>query len=112
MIENILPKNFMVSAKPVSFICSKNDVRKEVKNNTLNLYDLLCSNDFEEQIQVVESLESWLKTCFPNKMFCSYFLYSNEMDSKFCFHIEYPNMDWISNEKVKTSDKCIRKNTF
>ena len=72
----------------------------------------MCSNDFEKQLQVVESLENWLKDSFPNKMFCSYFLYSETMASKFCFHMECPNMDWLSDKKVKSSNDCIRKNIF
>ena len=82
---------------------------KEAENHMLDLYELSRSNDFAKQLQLVESLENWLKTCFPNKMFCSYFLYSKTMTSKFCFHMEYPNMDWISD---RTSNDCIRKNTF
>lgn len=108
-MKDILPKDFISSVKPVY---SKADVREEVKNHTLNLYDILCSNDFEKQIQVVESLENWLKNSFPNKMFCSYFLYSETMASKFCFHMECPNMDWLSDKKVKSSNDCIRKNIF
>ena len=90
----------------------KADVCKEAENHTLDLYELSRSNDFAKQLQLVESLENWLKTCFPNQMFCSYFLYSKTMTSKFCFHMEYPNMDWISDRKVKSSNDCIRKNTF
>ena len=112
VIKDILPKDFIASVKSVTLIRDKADVNKEVKTNTLNLYDLSCSNDFKKQLQVVESLESWLKTSFPNKIFCSYFLYTKTMTSKFCFHVEYPNMDWISNEKVKSSNDCIRKNIF
>lgn len=109
IMKDVLPKNFISSVKPVY---SKADVREEVKNHTLNLYDILCSNDFERQLQVVESLENWLKNSFPNKMFCSYFLYSETMASKFCFHMECPNMDWLSDKKVKSSNDCIRKNIF
>lgn len=108
-MKDILPKDFISSVKPVY---SKADIREEVKNHTLNLYDILCSNDFEKQLQVVESLENWLKDSFPNKMFCSYFLYSKIMASKFCFHMECPNMDWFSDKKVKSSNDCIRKNIF
>lgn len=108
-MKDILPKDFISSVKPVY---SKADIREEVKNHTLNLYDILCSNDFEKQLQVVESLENWLKDSFPNKMFCSYFLYSKTMASKFCFHMECPNMDWFSDKKVKSSNDCIRKNIF
>lgn len=111
-IKDILPKDFVAAVKPVTLIHGKADVRKEAENHMLDLYDLSRSNDFAKQLQLVESLENWLKTCFPNKMFCSYFLYSKTMTSKFCFHMEYPNMDWISDRKVKSSNDCIRKNTF
>ena len=111
-IKDILPKNFVASVKSVTLIYGKADVCKEAENHTLDLYELSRSNDFAKQLQLVESLENWLKTCFPNKMFCSYFLYSKTMTSKFCFHMEYPNMDWISDRKVKSSNDCIRKNTF
>ena len=57
IMKDVLPKNFISSVKPVY---SKADVREEVENHTLNLYDILCSNDFEKQLQVVESLENWL----------------------------------------------------
>lgn len=112
VMKDILPKDFVVSVKPVTLIHGKTDVHKEVENNTLNLYNLSNSNDFEKQLQVVESLENWLKDSFPNKMFCSYFLYSETTASKFCFHMECPNMDWLSDKKVKSSNDCIRKNTF
>ena len=109
-IKDILPQDFIVSVKPVSLIHGMNDIRSEVRKNTINLSNLF--SEFEKQLLAVEQLENWLKEIYPNKIFCSYFVYQKGMTSTFQFHMEYPNMDWISDAKIKTSRDCIRKNTF
>ena len=108
-VENILPKDFKASVSSVTCIHDMKDVNLETQKNKINLGNLF--SDFKEQLLFVEQLERWLKEKYPNKVFCSYFIHQQDM-SIFCFHVEYPNMHWISDRKVKMSKDCIRKNTF
>lgn len=104
--------NFEICATPVNIVETTKDVNNIVKKNTIDLNTISSSTDFEDLLVLVNKLEYCLKEIYPNKIFCSYFIYKKVGHSVFKFHVDYPSIDWIDNDDVYSSLKCIRKKIF